>query len=190
MKPSNTGPSIASADGIAGRVFLRPWALVLALLVAPTMVQAQDQAPCEDIISEAADLYIAERFDAVISRLQECLNQNALNVEDKPLAYEILAKSHLKLGSEDRARAALTDLLTLVPDYKPDQFEDEQYKNLVEEVRRTVVTPLVEKEKESGLLRWLLIGGGAVATGAAVYVLTRNGNGTTFPPPPPRPGGN
>lgn len=190
MKPCNACPSIATADGVRGSVFLLPWALVLTLLVAPTTVQAQDQPPCEDAVEEAVEFYVIESFEEAISRLQECLNRSALTGEDKKFAHEILAKSYLKLGSEDQARAALLALLTFDRNYEPDLFEDQEYKNLVDEVKLTAGFPVAEKK--SGLFKWLAIGGGAVAgTVTAAVLLGSNGgggNGSSLPLPPGRPG--
>lgn len=171
--------------------------LVIFLIIWSVACPARAQdASCDDALNRAQTLYFEGRFDESLTLLQACLRQGAFpDDEQQRDVYLLIGRTNYAKGLEEEARDALRALLSIVPSYSPDptQFPP-SFIELVEEVRREMeqdtgpvqpAEPQVaqQSERRGGPTKWLLIGGGAIATGVLVAVLAggggNGGNGGT-----------
>ena len=155
------------------------------------------------------------RFDEAIGVLNPCLQQDRFDEAEREQAYLLLGRAYFAKDLEEQAREVIAELLRLVPDYEPDPVQDAPpFRRLVERVKREMdegaagqpeeslvvrrdepeeereQVPVVSPpEKENRWLRYALIGGGVVATGALAFLLVPgddDGPGA-LPAPPGRP---
>ena len=176
-------------------------ALIFALIVvafAFNLAQAQDQ--CKTELAEAEGKYRDGFFDEAISLLLGCLNKSGLTAAESEQAYLLLAKAYHANQLLKESKEALSKLLNLVPDWKPNPDTDtppfqelaqevikelEQKRQQEKAVQKTPPTKLPEPvptAKKGGGKKWLWIGaGGLVAGGVAALLL--KGDSTSEPPP-------
>ena len=175
-------------------------AFLLFVLAVPTQVLAQDRLDCENALARAEDSYNNGRFDDALGVLRSCLRQGAFPEDEQQKdVYLLIGRANYAKDLVAEAKDALRQLLSIVPNYQPDTGTlPPSFVQLLEEVRTEMeerAPPVVERpRKKGGMTKWLLIGGGAVATGVLVAVLAGgggngngNGNGPPLPDPPPLP---
>jgi len=185
------------------------WTPILTLSLAGVsfpVAYAQDK--CQRELAEAETKYQDSLFDEVIGLLLNCLNKDGLTVEESEQAYKLLAKAYHARQLLKESKEALTKLLHLVPNWKPNPATDAPpFQRLAEEVikeveqerkrreeeaqRKTLPaepSPTVPSAKKGGGKKWLWIGGGGlVAAGVTVAILSGGGGATDLPDPPGRP---
>ncbi len=105
-----TGRSIAVAVAAA----------LLAGIVAPAASYA-DKKGKSDPLAEATAAYDSARFEEAIALLLKAqIEDGKLKGDDLLKANEMLARSYVKLGQNDQARAAFAAVLRDHPDWRPD----------------------------------------------------------------------
>ena len=184
---------------------------ILALLGAPA-AWGQDNTACETALTEGEEAYRNGNFDAAISRVSACLDQQNVPADEAVRAYRLVSLAHLRLNELQQARAAIVNIFGLRPGYEADPIEDPpEYVSLVSIVRREVqpeVPPAgaepAEDDRTPFFKRgstWLSILG-SVAVGGVVTLLTLGQGGDDgcgghqptgpnhLPPPPGTPSGN
>jgi len=190
--------------------------LILALIITPfagkfSSIFAQSQNKCEKEILDAQKQYDSGRFDGAIKILTECLSKENISQNMKMKAYRLLGLAYIAKDYLKDAKTAVSKLLDIVPNYKPDPEQDPPaFVNIIaEEIKERKNTEkkiqdktsiastkqnkniVTKKEKSSSL--WYYIGGGVAAVAVAVVLLLGGGNNTSspssndLPTPPPLP---
>lgn len=96
-----------------------------------------DDVGCAPELAEADRAYVEGVYERVVSVLGDCLEKPALVPAAVVDASRLLALAHLKRGDLASARAAVQELLALVPEYRPDPVQDvPAYVSLVDIVRQ------------------------------------------------------
>ena len=171
--------------------------LFMALIFIPIAgkfgsINAQSIEACAEELKEAQNKYDTGRFDEVIEIVNECLSNENLSQENKRKAYRLLGLTYVAKDYLAEAKTAVSKLLDIVPNYKPDPEQDPPtYVNIIsEEIKER---KNVEKEKEVSIVEssaaekkqvdstekqsnslWWYIGGGVVVL-VAVVVLALGG---------------
>ena len=159
------------------------WLLVICF-VGPSMAQVVD---CRDDLARAEENYKKGRFEEAISLLESCLDKSGLQQTDRRKAYRLLGLTYLAQDYRDQAKQAVTQLLRLIPDYVSDPNQDPPpFSLMVDEIRREMYPPVTaplsaQTKGKSSKKKWILIGLGALAAGAAVALLLPQGESTTPP---------
>lgn len=174
--------------------------LLLMALSLPSIATAQ--APCVQALSEAESRYRRGRFEAAARLAKRCLETEGLPEARAIQAYRLLGLIYLRQDSLEAAKRAVTNLLTMAPDYAPDPVVDPPiYVSLVAIVRqergpfRQEAPPPAAPEPSWFRQNWgwLAAGGGLVVTSLVTLLLgggSGGGGGTgtePLPPPPPPP---
>jgi tetratricopeptide (TPR) repeat protein len=95
-------------------------ATLLAGIVAPAASYA-DKKGKSDPVAEATAAYDSARFEEAIALLLKAeIEDGKLKGDDLLKANEMLARSYVKLGQNDQARAAFAAILRDHPDWRPD----------------------------------------------------------------------
>ncbi len=113
-------------------MMLRVALAILFVLASASLAHADERV--EVGLSQFQDL----EFASAITTLREVANDTEASPSKRLLALELIAISHLSLGSGDKARAAFAALLALRPDYELRHHDGSPKVSAVfEEVRRT-----------------------------------------------------
>jgi hypothetical protein len=168
--------------------------LLVTCMTGQSMAQAVD---CQADLSRAEENYRNGKFQEAISLVQGCIDKSGVQEADLGRAYRILGLVYIAEDDQGQARAAVTQLLRVVPGYAPDaNLDSPPFVSLVDEIRRQLYPPpppppppAPEPSKpKSGGRKWLLVGLGVLAAGAGALVLS-HGTPTTssIASPPPLP---
>ena len=114
---SSAIPSACLRRLLAGLVVL----LLLPGALSEATAQAQD--PAESRLARAEASYLEGDFEAAIGLLRQ-IDKQRLPQDEAVEAYHLLALCHFHRGSLAGAQAALTNLLQVDPDYRPDPVQD------------------------------------------------------------------
>jgi len=162
--------------------------------------EASAQGNCGTILAQADKKYSDGEFDKAIDLLNACLNKGSVTAADSA-AIILLSKAYFAKNRNDLAEEKLKQLLKLVPNWRPNpinnppdfqQFAEEAMKEIEKErLAQQVQRPKTPEPKppRGGSKKWLLIGGGAIATGTIVYflVIKDGGKEERLPDPPALP---
>ncbi|MFK7849004.1 MAG: hypothetical protein AB8G77_27195 [Rhodothermales bacterium] len=181
-------------------------AVIIASLASPTRSLAQEQS-CEQLLTEANDLYSRGAFDETIQKLDQCLETDNLSEPQRKIAYRLKGLSFIGKGLEVDARASIKRLIELVPNYEPDPVMDPpNFVQMITEVREEInaeinqaapplevvsepevletptatpatVTSNTTKRKKKNGKKWIIGGLGVAAAGGLVAVLASGGGG-------------
>jgi len=97
---------------------LTSWLAPILTTASWFSLHAQDS--CRTQLRQAEKNYQEGQMDRAIELLTGCLEKGGLAPEVSEPVRKLLAKSYLAKGLPDKARAVLTGLLQLHPDWKPD----------------------------------------------------------------------
>lgn len=179
--------------------------LALFTLVIPIPAALAQVVTCQERLAQAEAQYKVGQFEEVIALLPTCLENEGFDEEERQQAYRLLGLSYLGKDLVNDARGTIQKLLELVPDYQADPEQDPPvFTDLVDDVREEMQTePEPEPEPEPQLepepiteqptreggrspLKWLAIGGGALAAAVLGAMLLggkdNNGNGVQCGP--------
>jgi hypothetical protein len=119
----------------------------LIVLQPPACSLGQVLGDCDSIFKEAQEKFKGGDVDVPIALLQECLKTRDPGRQKRALAYELLGQCYLAKKYIEQAKGAISSLLDLLPNYKPDaeQFSP-TFVELVEKVRGRLGTVQVEVE--------------------------------------------
>jgi hypothetical protein len=142
---------------------------------------AQVPGACVQAVRMAEFEYRDGAFGAAASRIAQCISRNRLAGPEAIEAYRLLTLAHLRQDKLEAARAAVIDLLGIVPAYRPDPVTDPPaYVTVVNAVRSDM--QLAENSAGEAAARptpffrrtstWLVIGGTVVVGGTVAAVLT------------------
>jgi predicted Zn-dependent protease len=150
------------------------------------------QSPCEKELAEAEAKYQLGNLDEAIALANSCLEKSDIGSAERERGYLLLGKTHHAKSLLDSAKAYLRKLLVLIPSWRPDPENDSpSFQQLAQEVinefekerlaqaqqaqqarqqtkpeaEESVITPSRRNKK------WLWIGGGALAAGAAAFLI-------------------
>jgi len=116
---------------------------VVFCLMMSVDVQARD---CGEIIGQASEAYAEGRFEDAIQLLDRCLEKPGLDSQPRSRAYRLLGMAYIAMDYRERAKSSITNLLELVPDYKPDpELEGPTFVKIVEDIKhgeKPVPTPI------------------------------------------------
>jgi len=153
---------------------------------------AQAQEGCQAKLLQAENDYRNGRFDEALTLVNECMTKGDPNEADRQRALKLQILIYIAKDYIEQAKAAISKLLDLVPQYKPDPDQDPPaYIQIFEKVKSEreagaagKAEPKKEvKSKKRGSAKWLLIGGGVVVAGVGAAVALGGGGGGTTPPP-------
>lgn len=97
------------------------------LLLGSTAAYAQRGGNCGRY-EEAREYYILGDFDDAIRMVRQCIDRPPeLTREAMAYAYPLLVQAYLAKPQRDMARASIRELITTVPDYRPDPVQDPPY---------------------------------------------------------------
>lgn len=180
--------------------------IAIASLAFPAQSLAQEQT-CEQLLTEANDLYSLGAFDETIQKLDQCLSLDNLSESQRKTAYRLKGLSFIGKGLEADARESIKHLIELVPNYEPDPVMDPpNFVQMITEVREEINTELNQaapplevveepavletptstpatvtsnksKRKKKNGKKWILGGLGVAAAGGLVAVLASGGGG-------------
>lgn len=189
-----------------------PICMVLLAFSGEIKAQTQDEN-CEQRLNQAEQRYNTGLFDEAEKLIEDCLQTGNMDREQKLRAYRLLGLTYIAKDFEKEARDAVTKLLEMVPNYKPDPVQDPPpFRTLVEEVREQeqqqqtqTQTAQAQQDQTGGDLEQIVqdeqqqqkkkkrllytIGGAVVGVAviATVIVLGGGGGEGGFPMPPGRP---
>lgn len=135
---------------------LRP-ALAAGLLLLALAPRSSAQSGCKARLDEAEKAYRSGRFETVLEPkfFQPCLEdteRQRVSREERVEAQRLLALSYLAIDDQERAGAAVENLLELAPEYSPEVLDLHDFKVLVrqkkDEAGRSQVAS-VSKTRES-----------------------------------------
>lgn len=172
--------------------------LLIALILIPISgkfgsLSAQSMNVCEEKLKLAQNKYDTGRFDEVIEIVTECLNNENLSQESKKKAYRLLGLTYVAKDYLAEAKTAVSKLLDIVPNYKPDPEQDPPtYVNIISEeikerktiekanISETIEPNLKEKnqvdtKEEKSNSIWWYIGGGVVGV-VTIVILALGGS--------------
>lgn len=174
--------------------------LALALSVSTVMAQS----PCEKELAEAEAQYQLGRLEEAIASVNRCLNKSEIGTAERERCYLLLGKANHANSLLDSAKTYLRKLLELIPSWRPDpENESPSFQQLAAEVIREFEVARQAREQEAkpalpqetkpeskppsgGNKKWLWVGGGALAAGTAVFLISRgNDNPPARLPDPP-----
>jgi hypothetical protein len=172
---------------LAQRFSVVIWLVALLIVLEPSACSvAQILGDCNSRLKEAQEKFKSGDVNGPIALVEECLKTGDLDREKRVVAYELLGQCYLAKKYIEQARGAISNLLDLLPNYKPDaeQFAP-TFVELVEKVR------LENKPvEEAGFPTTWVVVGGATVVAVVVYLLTRPDDPpllTPLPEPPGRP---
>ena len=163
----------------------------IALL--PWILLAQ---PPSTALLQAEAAYQEQRFEQILPLLEQALAE-ALGPEERVRVYALKARTHAAFGERESAIGAYLKVLSLEPTYAPGSDASPKLRALFAEARARAGPPLAvapapppsawrpsapaaraalpaaEKAWYRQGWVWGLVGGAALATGASVYLLTR-----------------
>ena len=173
--------------------------LALFTLVIPGGIPAAlaQELTCQERLNQADAQYKVGQFEEVIVLLSTCLENEGFGEEERQQAYRLLGLSYLGNDLVGDARRAIRNLLELVPNYQVNPEQDPpMFVDLVDDVREEMQPePELEPEPEpepptreggGSPLKWVAIGGGALAAGVLGWLLL-GGSDENGPGPPPLP---
>jgi hypothetical protein len=147
------------------------------------------QSPCEKELADAETKYQLGNLDEAIIIVNGCLEKSDIGDLERERGYLLLGKAHHAKSLLDSARTYLRKLLVLIPSWRPDPENDSpSFQQLAEEVinvfekerlaqaqqARQQTKPEAEEPAITPSRRnkkWLWIGGGALAAGAAAFLI-------------------
>jgi len=95
---------------------------VLLVVIVCSSISLSYSQDCDQIFSEAQDLYKQGKFAAVLEKVKECKEGTDQNIEWK--RYRLQALAHLGNLDDDYAREAAFKMMDLSPSYTPDLLKD------------------------------------------------------------------
>ena len=170
---------------------------VMLLSLRPAF--GQDTVVCDTVIQIAESEFFNARFNQAAAILESCLETGGIPPDSLFEAHLLRARIYYKVNEESKAAEAIEEMLLLRPDYQPEppltppfiafveyQSEVFQDKDVLDlHLGQPPPSPKFKISRRS----WLMIGGGALVTGAAVAILTGGdgSDGPRFPAPPAPP---
>lgn len=110
--------------------------LLILLMGFVTEIVAQES--CTQTLVDAQDVFYSGQIELVPEILEPCL-QNGFNREEKVAAYRLLTLCHLYYNHTKEAAGAMQNMLKLKPEYKIQDIDPTEFKNLFETFRRTPI---------------------------------------------------
>ena len=160
---------------------------------------AQDTPDCDRVISYAESEFFNARFSNAADSLEACIEDNLISGDTLFDAHLLRARIYYAQRNEAQAAEAVEAMLLMNPDYRAEPplpppfiaFVDYQTEFINDRdvldvhLSRLPSRPLFKVSRKG----WLLIGGGVLATGAALAIFNGGDSpqGGEFPAPPAPP---
>ena len=176
-------------------------ALLLAPALSPSPAAAQTPASAKPPVQRGIDFYEQSRFDEAIALLQALVDRGELSGDEDMKAREILARSYVKKGNEEKARDMFKSLLRRDANWRPDPIrvppdETQVFDKALTEFQAEAPVPskpapqpppppgmtnaaaAPQQEKKKGLAsKWWVWAGGALLIGGIAAAAGGGGGG-------------
>ncbi len=203
-----------SNERFVAPIWISVGTIMVALILLPGVIQAQDTRDCANALSEAETAYFSGNFDLTISLLTPCLDSDNYTPAQGIRAYTLFGRTQFILGETEAATSAIEGLYALDPAYEPgpelppnfstfiletkqkmiaeNRFPEQEEEQVIEEPapEQPEVTIAVPEKKSADEAsqrkrKVLLFGGGAVlAVAGAAAILLSGGSGGDDPVTP------
>lgn len=150
------------------------------------LLHAQDV--CKEALEETEEAFDKKQFAHAVEILNPCLPEAIGPREHSVRAYELLALSHYELQQYDLADSAITKLLNLNGKYSAGPGVAENFKTLVEEVRKRINVVSETPRRQVPKWTWWVNGAAAIASGVVIYYVFKEDPPAPIgdPPVPPK----
>ena len=170
--------------------------LLIGFWLCVTSAQAQNDSTCDQVLIIAEELFFYAQFDEASQILEGCLAADMISPSLRFDAYQLIARIYYADQRETEAADAVNEMLNFRPGYIPApplpppfiafveyQSELRQRKEVLDiHLSQTHPRPLFRMSRRG----WFFIGGGVLATGTAIALISGGESepASNFPRPP------